>query len=331
MFLKNQKQGIMQELSQTTRKNIIDMKKIHVILIVLMLSLAAKVGRAQQDPMFTQYNFNLQTINAAYAGTWDNLGFLALGRFQWITMDGAPTTYTLSVQSPIRGENMAWGLNVIADKIGREKRLTFAGDYSYRIHITDKTNFRLGLKVGVTNYSNPLTDYTQYPGQADSYTGDVDVKFLPNFGVGAFLSSDRYYVGLSVPKIIQNDVKYSDGSYSSFSEMRHFFLIGGYVFNLSENLKFKPTGLVKGTIGSPIQFDLTANFLIKERIWLGAMYRWGDSFGFIAQFVFDEHVRIGYAIDFTTTEIRNYHNGTHELMISYELGMRKKWKTPRMF
>jgi type IX secretion system PorP/SprF family membrane protein len=149
--------------------------------------------------------------------------------------------------------------------------------------------------------------------------------------VGAFLSSSSYYVGLSIPKIIQNDIEYKDGSYSSFSEMRHFFLIGAYVFNFSNDLKFKPTGLLKATEGSPLQFDLTANFLIKDRIWLGAMYRWGDSFGFIGQFVLDEHIRIGYAIDFTTTKLRNHSNGTHESMISYELGMRKQWNTPRMF
>lgn len=287
--------------------------------------------KAQQDPMYTQYNFNMQTINAAYAGTWQNLGIVALGRYQWINIDGAPTTYTLSVQAPTRAENMSWGANIIADKIGKEKTITLAGDYSYRLKLNNTTDLRLGLKVGITNYSNPLTDYQQYPGQEDYYNKDIDVKYMPNFGVGAFLSSEHYYIGFSMPRIVQHELELSDGSYSSFSQMRHFFLAAGYVFDLGENVKFKPTGLLKAVKGAPLQFDATANFLLKNMIWLGASYRWGDSFGFIGQFLFNEHTRIGYAIDFTTTKLRKTHNGTHEIMISYEFGSRKKWNSPRMF
>jgi len=309
------------------------MKKTQSILFfILGLILFANVAKGQQDPMFTQYNFNMQTINAAYAGTWDRMGFLVMGRYQWIGMDGAPTTYTFSMQSPTGLKNTAWGLNVIADKVGREKRITLSADYSYRLQVSEKSSLRLGLKGGITNYSNPLTEYEQnVNAPTDVYTEDVDVKNIPNFGVGAFLSSDDYYVGLSVPKLIESDLTEGGVNYSAYAEMRHFYLSAGYVFELGQNLKFKPTTLAKAVVGSPLQVDVTANFLLKDRIWLGGMVRWGDSFGFIGQFLFDDHIRIGYAIDFTTTELSNAHNGIHEIMVSYELGVRKKWTTPRMF
>jgi type IX secretion system PorP/SprF family membrane protein len=303
-------------------------------LVVLVLLLAVNIAKAQQDPMYTQYNFNTQTINPAYAGTWDNMGFLVLGRHQWVGMGGAPKTYTFSMQTPTKFKNVALGLNLVSDKVGLEKRTLLNFDYSYRLRVTEESYLRLGLKAGVTNYMNNLTEYIGYPGDPSDpmFMGDIDVKFMPNFGIGAFLYSDDYYIGLSLPKIIQNEFKNNYNNYSTWSELRHFFLIAGYVFDLSQDIKFKPTFLTKATWGAPVEFDLTANFLLRDKVWLGAMYRTGDSFGFIAQWIFDKQLRVGYSIDFTTTRLQHYHNGTHELMISYELSsLRRIWSTPRMF
>jgi type IX secretion system PorP/SprF family membrane protein len=303
-------------------------------LVVLVLLLAVNIAKAQQDPMYTQYNFNTQTINPAYAGTWDNMGFLVLGRHQWVGMGGAPKTYTFSMQTPTKFKNVALGLNLVSDKVGLEKRTLLNFDYSYRLRVSEESYLRLGIKAGVTNYMNNLTEYIGYPGDPSDpmFMGDIDVKYLPNFGVGAFLYSDDYYIGLSLPKIIQNEFKNNYNNYSTWSELRHFFLIAGYVFDLSQDIKFKPTFLTKATWGAPVEFDLTANFLLRDKVWLGAMYRTGDSFGFIAQWIFDKQLRVGYSIDFTTTRLQHYHNGTHELMISYELSsLRRKWSTPRMF
>jgi type IX secretion system PorP/SprF family membrane protein len=303
-------------------------------LVVLVLLLAVNIAKAQQDPMYTQYNFNTQTINPAYAGTWDNMGFLVLGRHQWVGMGGAPKTYTFSMQTPTKFKNVALGLNLVSDKVGLEKRTILNFDYSYRLRVSEESYLRLGLKAGVTNYMNNLTEYIGYPGDPSDpmFMGDIDVKFMPNFGIGAFLYSDDYYIGLSLPKIIQNEFKNNYNNYSTWSELRHFFLIAGYVFDLSQDIKFKPTFLTKATWGAPVEFDLTANFLLRDKVWLGAMYRTGDSFGFIAQWIFDNQLRVGYGIDFTTTRLQHYHNGTHELMISYELSsLRRIWSTPRMF
>lgn len=307
--------------------------KIRQLIVILFILTAVNV-HAQQDPMYTQYNFNTQTINPAYAGTWESMGFLVLGRHQWVGMSGAPRTYTFSLQTPLKNEKVGLGLNVVSDQLGRESRLSLFGDYSYGIQVSQNSILKMGLKFGVTNYHNNLSEYVQYPGEVDpSAMGEIDVRYIPNFGVGALLYSDDYYLGFSIPKIIENDFENSVNynNYSSESQLRHFFFTAGYVFNLSEYLRFKPTFLTKATLGAPVQFDFTANFLLGDKVWLGAMYRTGDSFGFIGQWIFDKKLRVGYAIDFTTTRLQNYNSGTHEVMVSYEIGLKRKWTTPRMF
>jgi len=299
------------------------------LILLLLLTLRTE---AQQDPMFTQYNFNIQTFNPAYVGTWENAGFLILGRHQWIGMSGAPTTYTLSFQTPVKFQNFALGMNVIADKVGMEKRLGANFDYSYRLRMTNNTNLRLGIKGGVTTYTNNLSEYTGYPGDpADPmFMTDIETKFMPNFGVGAFLSNEIYYVGISSPKILKTKFKNNHSNFSTTAELRHFFLIGGYVFEVSDYLKFKPTFLARTVWGTSTVFDVTANFLLGEKVWLGANYRTGDSFGFVGQWIF-ENLRLGYGFDYTTTPLQSFHHATHEVMVSYELPARRRYSSPRMF
>jgi len=299
-----------------------------------LLSLLAGVSVAQQDPMYTQYMFNTQTFNPAYTGTWESLGFMALARNQWVGFEGAPKTYTFSMQSVMKNPKVALGLNVISDKVGLEKRFGVFGDYSYLVKVGMKANLRLGLKAGFTNYMNDLQAYTQYPGDPSDpmLMGEMDVKFMPNFGVGAFLYKEDYFVGFAIPKLIENRFRNNFNNFSTMAEMRHFFLNAGIVVNAADFLKFKPTVLVKATMGAPVEVDLSANFLLMDRLWLGAMYRTGDSYGFIAQWVIDRKLRIGYAVDFTTTKLRNFHNGSHEVMVSYELRLTKeKYVSPRYF
>jgi len=303
---------------------------------ILVFVLATFNSNAQQDPMYTQYMFNTQTINPAYAGTWESVGFMVLGRHQWTGFEGAPTTYTFTMQAPLKNERVALGLNLINDVVGLEKRTYVFADYSYLVPISEKTNLRLGLKGGFTNYSNNLQAYDVLDPNDPAFSGEITQSFKPNFGVGAFLYSKKAYVGFSIPKVVNSTFDTNTENFSVSGELRHYFLITGAVFDLGENVKFKPTALAKASFsseyGSPLQFDLTGNFLIKEKLWLGAMYRSGDSFGFIAQFLFANQLRVGYAIDFSTTNLRNYNNGTHEVMISYELKFKKeKVVSPRYF
>lgn len=301
-------------------------------LTVVLIALSGQ-SYGQQDALYTQYNFNTQVFNPAYAGTWESMGFTVLGRYQWVGMPGSPRTATFSLQSPTRREKVSLGFDIVADKLGHENRLGVFGDYSYRLRVSEGSYLNLGLKGGFTNYSNDLGRYVQYPGDTPDplSQGDVNVKFMPNFGVGAMLYSERYFVGFSVPRIIQNEFRGSSGNYSVESEIRHFYVHAGTILRLSESVKFRPTVLCKATAGAPLQADFTGSVVLRDRVWLGAMYRTGDSFGFLAQLVFDQKLRFGYSVDFSTTALRSYHNGSHELMVSYELGMKRRWSTPRMF
>jgi type IX secretion system PorP/SprF family membrane protein len=314
-------------------KNKISKYKISIsrTLVFLLMLFMTHVVQAQQDPIFTHYHFNTQTFNPAYAGTWNSLGFLVLGRHQWAGIEGAPETYTFSLQSNTKNDKVGLGLNLISDNIGMEKRFSLFGDYSYGLNVTDNSVLRLGIKFGLTNYKNDFSGYRQYPGIFDpTLTGDIENHYFPNFGVGAFLSSEKYYLGFSVPKILENSVENNSSSLNP-SEVLQFYLIGGYVINLSESFQFKPTFLTKAVTGAPLQFDLTANFLLAEKVWLGAMYRVGDAFGFIAQWIFDKKLRIGYGFDYTTSQLQQFNNGTHEVMVSYEIGVKRNWTKPRMF
>jgi type IX secretion system PorP/SprF family membrane protein len=265
---------------------------------------------------------------------------MVLGRQQWAGLEGAPQTYTFSMQAPLKNERVALGLNLISDIVGLEKRFYMFGDYSYLLPINEGMKLRLGLKGGFTNYTNNLTEYsTNVPGSGivdPAFQGEIDRKFVPNFGIGAFLYGEKYFVGFSIPKILSHDFENNYNNLSVNAELRHYFLTAGLVFDLGENLKFKPTMLTKATFssetGAPVELDLTANFLIKERFWLGAMYRTGDSYGFIAQWIIDNKLRIGYSYDITTTNLQNFHSGSHEVMISYEMRFLKEmFASPRYF
>ncbi len=303
-----------------------NMKIIKRAALAILILTGALFSKGQQDPMYTQYIFNLQTINPAYAGSWQTIGFMALSRFQWVGLNGHPTTQTFSFQTPLKSENVGIGLNVVHDKEGFEKRLSVNVDYSYMIHLNDLTSLRFGIKGGFTNYSNNLYEYEQYPDNLSdpAFQNIINNKFMPNVGIGLFLSSPKYYLSLSLPKIVESNYQANINNFSTKAEARHFYFAGGMVFDLSESVKFKPTFMTKMVRGAPFQYDLSANLLFAEKFWFGGMYRSGDAVGAIAQWIINKKLRLGYAYDFTITDLKRYHNGVHEVMISYEFVYSKK-------
>jgi len=302
-------------------------------LLIVFLLAGTLYSKAQQDPMYTQYIFNLQTVNPAYAGTWQTIGFMALSRLQWVGFNGHPATGTFSFQTPIKSQNVGLGFNVIKDVVGYEKRLSFNVDYAYQVSLSDLTKLRFGIKGGFTNYSHNLTEYELYPdGQSDPvFQNLIENKFMPNFGFGLYLYAPKYYLSLSLPKILENSYSSNVNNYSTKS-VRQFYFAGGMVFDISDAVKFKPTFMTQAVSGAPFQYDLSANFLLADKIWLGGMYRSGDALAAIAQWIINKNFRLGYAYDFTTTDMVNYHYGVHEIMISYEINYSKlKYVSPRYF
>ncbi|QGY43691.1 type IX secretion system membrane protein PorP/SprF [Maribellus comscasis] len=295
-------------------------RKIITILIVILLTLK---GFSQQDPILTQYMFNMQTINPAYAGMWEKIGFSSLVRKQWAGIEKSPLTEIISFHSPLKNEFVGVGLNVMNDRFGKENRLSIFADYSYEISLTPQTRLRFGLKFGFMNYKNPLTQYQLYPDNEydEAFAEDVDLKFLPNFGFGAFLYDENYYINFSIPKLVENDFRTNINNYSTQAEVRTFYVGGGYVFRLRtlNNLIFKPTLLVRATWNNPLQFDIGANFMLMEKLWIGGMFRSGDAVCVTSQWIFNNNLRLGFGIDVTYTEIYPYQFGTYEFSIGYDI------------
>ena len=317
---------------KTVNMKILDKVKKAVLALLLIGSPMYVIG--QQDPIYSQYIFNMQTVNPAYVGSWQTMGFMALDREQWVGITGHPSTQTFSFQTPVISQNVGIGMDISVDKLGSERRVILNLDYSYRIMLNEVTSLRFGLKGGFTNYNNNLSSLTPFPDNLPDpvLLGVIDNKFMPNVGTGLFLSSLKYYLSLSTPKLFQNKIKENSANFSKMSEAREYYLLGGIVFDLSDKIRFKPTFMTKSAVGSPFQYDISANFLLADRFWIGGIYRSGDAVGAVAQWIITSNLRIGYAVDFTLTDLRNYHQGTHELMISYEIAFtKKKFISPRYF
>jgi type IX secretion system PorP/SprF family membrane protein len=291
-----------------------------ILFVFLFITLR---GTAQQDPIFTQYMYNGQVINPAYAGMWEKVGFTALIRKQWAGIHRSPLTEAISIHSPLGNERVGMGLNIINDNYGREKRLSVLADYAFEVSLTPQRRLRLGIKFGFVNYKNPLTEYILYPDNEydRAFAEDIDLSFLPNVGVGAFLYEDNYYVGLSVPKIVQNEFKDNYHNYSTTAEVRTAYLTGGYVFQFYtlNKIVFKPTLMIRATIGAPIEYDLAANVMLKDQLWLGVMLRSGNAVSFMTQWIMNNNLRLGFAMDITFNEIYPYQNGTYEFTIGYDI------------
>jgi len=292
--------------------------RITYILTILASILFILEVSSQQDPMYTQYMYNTLSVNPAYAGSRDALSITGLLREQWVGIDGAPSTQTLTIHSPVYSDNMGLGLSVINDEVGPVHQTMLFADYSYSIQATDNSTLSFGLKAGVNIFQADLLGLTPNEG-GDPSIYNVDNRLLPNVGVGVYYYSDQGYIGVSAPKLLEQMLKeYRDGVVTENKERRHYFLIGGYVFDLSEEVKFKPSFLVKAVVGAPVSIDLSANFLIRDKLGLGLAHRLDDSFSGLLQYYITPQFRIGYSYDFTLTELQDYNSGSHELMLGYD-------------
>jgi type IX secretion system PorP/SprF family membrane protein len=240
------------------------------------------------------------------------------------------------MQAPVINKKLGFGLNIIHDKIDFEKQFCMYGDFSYLAQINKKTKFRIGLKGGFINYTSYDNNYLLKSDEIDLTYQERINKSMLNVGVGGFLYSDRYCVGFSVPKIINNKFKDEGDSFALSCEQQHYYLMSGLVFKLGRNLIFKPATLAKDTLssetGGPEEIDVTANFLINERLWLGASYRTTNSIGFMAQWIVRGNLRLGYVHDMLASNLSSSYNSSHEIMVSYELAsLRNSFGTPRYF
>ena len=313
------------------------MKTIKHLAIGLLLSLTAVGAYAQQDAMYTHYMFNTLAVNPGYAGSRDALTVTGLHRTQWAGFEGAPTTQTITLHSPVLRDELGAGLSIVNDRIGPTSTLSLAVDLAYHFQINDKGHqLALGLKAGGSLVQNDLASLNLDNSGDNAFASTVESEFLPNFGFGAYYYTDRWYVGASTPRLLQNSFKYSDQSTANdpAAEQRHYFAIAGAIFDLNETIQLKPTTLLKITEGAPTELDLTGTFVFDNKFWLGAMWRSGDAFGALVGYNFTRQLSAGYSFDFSyvNTTFR-YNGGSHELMLRYDFiyKERGKIKSPRYF
>ncbi len=313
------------------------MKTIKKITVALVLSLGSLVMHAQQDPMYTHYMYNTLAVNPAYAGSRDALTVTALGRLQWVGFKGAPATQTLTIHSPLRNQHIGLGFSVMNDKIGPSNNTSIYGDFAYRMQLSPKSKLALGLSAGVNIFQANLNGLGLDQQNDVVFQNNITNHITPNFGFGAYYSRERFYAGVSVPNLIQNNysqINSANGTTLVGKEQRHYFLIAGGLIHLGDNLDFKPTTFVKVTSGAPIEADLTACFIIKKKLLLGAMFRTGDAFGALVGLDVTDQLHIGYSYDWSYgLATSKYNQGSHEIVLRYDFLFfdKKQIHSPRYF
>lgn len=289
---------------------------------IILLGLFAISSYAQQDVQFTQYMYNTININPAYAGSRGVLSIFGLHRSQWVGLDGAPTTNSFSINTPINNSNVGLGLSVINDRIGPSDESSISADVSYSIKTSETFKLSFGLK-GTANLLNiDFTKVSKYNPNDNLAQYNIDNKFSPNIGAGIYYHSNKTYVGFSVPNFLETE-HYNKSSTSPSNtvaaERMHYHFIAGHVFDLNETIKFKPAILTKLVQGAPLQVDASANFLFNEKFVLGAAYRWDAAASLMTGFQINKSWFIGYSYDMETSKLANYNSGSHEIFLRFEL------------
>jgi len=303
----------------------------NIIICSALLFLCNQKTSAQQDSQYTNYMYNTINVNPAYAGSRGVMSIFGLHRTQWVGLDGAPVTNTLSVNTPINNSNLGLGVSFVNDRIGPSDENAISVDVSYSIPTSEAYKLSFGIK-GTANLLN--VDYTKldrYDLTDPQFQNNIDNRFSPNIGAGIYFHSDKLYAGLSVPNFLETD-HFDDNVSATAKERMHYYLIGGYVFDLSPTIKFKPAFLSKMVSGSPLQLDVTANFMFNEKFVLGAAWRWDAALSGLVGFQVSEGWFIGYGYDAETTKLANYNSGSHEIFLRYEFkGKSEKVVSPRFF
>ena len=310
------------------------MKHIRNILLTGTAVLAMVQAYAQQEVMVSQYMFNGLFLNPAYAGSHGYVSSSLLHRAQWVQMDGAPRTSMMAIDGPLLNGKMGLGFSMVHDEIGISRDLDMSGHYAYHLRVGKKSRLSLGMRAGLSVYSARLNDLQYWDSNDPVYQNNIQNQMVGKFGFGLYWYDATSYVGLSAPTIYAADgsITMNAGSALDHYLTQHYYLQAGKVFPLGEYLDIKPSTVIKFQPEAPLQADVNCNLLYKERIWFGAGYRTGDAVVGMVEYQVTPQMRIGYAYDMTTSRLRTYSTGSHEVMLGIDFGKDLiKIKTPRYF
>ena len=259
------------------------------------------------------------------------MSIFGLYRTQWVGLGGAPVTGTASINSPIENTNLGVGLSFVNDRIGPTEENTISADVSYSIKTSETYKLSFGVKGTANLFNLDPTKLNTPTGQSDPLLQNLHNNFSPNVGAGVYFHSDKSYIGLSAPNFFETK-RYNDNSMAVYKERMNLYLIGGYVFDINANLKFKPAFLAKEVDGAPLQLDLSGNFLFNDKFVIGAAWRWSAAVSAMAGFQINDGLYIGYGYDLETTKLANYNAGSHEIFLRFELFKKQdRIVSPRFF
>jgi type IX secretion system PorP/SprF family membrane protein len=287
---------------------------------------------AQQDPLFTQYMFNKLLVNPAYAGSREAFTVDMVNRSQWVNIDGAPETFTISAHTSMRNKNVGLGLYIFRDILGPTNNQGLMGTYSYRIDL-NKSSLAFGLQFGFKYFD---FDWAAMNLKDPDYLFDPqDVRRItPDANLGIYYQSSRMFVGISSKQLLQNDYGYAtkDGK-SSFSKLtRHFYMMGGMALPLADKIVFRPSMMAKYTPNVPMQFDLNASFLFSNLFWVGTSFRTGNAISFLTEIKIADRLKLGYSYDLYINELQPFNYGSHEIRLGFDFPLyAERMKTPRYF
>ncbi|WP_026704495.1 PorP/SprF family type IX secretion system membrane protein [Flavobacterium soli] len=308
------------------------------ILLLVQFFFFLTTAFAQQDPQYTQYMYNMSVVNPAYAtGTESILNLGTLYRTQWVGAVGAPKTLTFFGHMPVNKE-VELGLSMVSDDIGdgAKKENNFFADFAYVLAFKNNHKLSLGLKAGFTSFQTNFNGFQFESGDASTdlaFSENINM-FKPNIGMGAYYFTNTYYVGLSVPNLLSTKhIEERNGINAFGSENPHYFFTGGYVFNLNPSFKFKPAFMSKFVKGAPATFDITANILYNNKVEFGLAYRLDDAVSGLVNINVTPDIRVGYAYDYTLSNLGQFNSGTHEIFLLFDLNLMGKGydKSPRFF
>ena len=310
------------------------MKKLYKYLFFVALIFLCDTLNAQTEPMYSQYMFNMLGVNPAYAGKREATSLNFFQRRQWIGLSGAPQTTSVSLDGIANDKKIGWGVQFYDDKLGVEKADGINLMMATHVQISDEGILSGGLSVGLMNYRIDLMNVKgRFTPNDPAFYSNFN-KWLPNVGLGLYYSTNKFYASISIPNVLRSKLSAFDVMNSGLQKVNstHLFFNSGYVFDVNDEVKIKPSIMLKAVGGAPIQADFNTNVWLKDIIGLGFSYRTGDAMVGIVETQISESFRVGYAYDMTISALKYYNSGTHEMMVRYEFGnLKSKVKSTRYF
>ena len=298
------------------------MKKLSLIIAILGLLTGLK---AQQLPQYTQYFLNDYVLNPAVAGSKDYWTGRVNSRLQWVGITDAPRTHVVSVNGALENRKMGLGGYMFSDVVGHTHRTGFSGSYAYHFNLSSDIRLGLGINAGLLQFAIDGSQITfDDPGdQALSNSMMSVVTF--DAGAGLYLYSDEFWFSFSAPQLIGNELQFFDNYDATLSSLaRHYFMGGGYKFELMDDIYMEPSIFMRYVDPVPIQYDVSLRFLYQERFWLGGSYRLDAAVSMMAGFTLPNNMTFGYSYDIPTNNIKNYATGSHEIMLGLRFADRAR-------